>query len=153
MLFLVRHYLFLPQIVAAVFGYMVWVALDRTPPLVLFDGKITPGIVNPGEHDVKVLWRARYSGRDCPGLTQRELIDSGRHLWPELKRVRGGIFEPDADNPLLGTVSTPPLYIPNMLPGKAEYRVTQFYYCNWLQRLLNWPIVEVSPFITFEVSK
>lgn len=151
--FLIRHYLFLPQIFALIAVYVVWIALDRTPPLVLIQGSITPFIVHPDEKAVSVTWQAEFSGRDCPGLTQRELIDSGKHIWPELKRARAGVFTPSKTNPKIGTVSTPPLQIPNMLPGAAEYRVTQFYYCNWLQRALNWPIIQVSPFIPFEVER
>lgn len=152
MAFLVRHYLFIPQIVACVVAYVVWTALDRTPPLTLFDGEVVPNIVHIDERDVQVFWKAHYSGRDCPGLSQRELVDSGRHLWPELKRMRAGVFMASQENPRLGTVITPPLTIPNMLPGRAHYRVTQFYYCNWLQRLLNWPIIQTSPLVPFEVA-
>jgi hypothetical protein len=151
--FLMRHYLFLPQIVAIFFGYLTWLAMDRTPPLILFDGKVTPAIVRKGQEGVKVVWDADFAGRDCPGYSQRELVDSGHHLWPELRRARAGIFKADPDHPLTGKVVTPPLIIPNLLPGPARYRVTQFYYCNWLQRLLEWPIIQTSPFIKFEVVK
>ena len=148
------RYFFLPQIIAVFFGYIVWLATDRTPPLTLFDGQIIPNIVRPGEQ-VSILWQAYYSGRDCPGDTQREQIDSKRHLYTENKRARAGVFKAAPGTPFLGTVETPPLNIPDppWSPGRAKYRVTQFYYCNWFQRLTEWPIVQVSPFIFYEVTK
>lgn len=135
------------------FGIFSWMAFDRKPPLVLYDGKIIPSIVYPGQKNVEVVWRARFSGRDCPGYTQRELIDSGHNLWPKRKRARGGVFHPDRNGSLVGTVTTPPLSIPmRIAPGRAYYRVTQFYYCNALQRWFRWPIVQPSVKIPFTVA-
>jgi hypothetical protein len=150
----VNHYYYIPQIVAiAIVGPLTWMAFDRTPPLILHDGVITPNPVHTGQKDVSVTWRATYAGRDCPGLTQRELVDSRRSLWPQLIRERKGVLKTDVDDRFRGTVTTPPLAIPDMAPGKACYRVTQFYYCNILQRIFDWPIVQVSPCIDFEVIK
>ncbi|HMF51782.1 MAG TPA: hypothetical protein VK603_24205 [Candidatus Saccharimonadales bacterium] len=147
------RYFGIPQIIAICFvGPVAWMALDRRPPLILYDGQLSPSKVQAGQTDVKVVWRAKFAGRDCGGLTQRELIDSKRYLWPALARSRAGIFQPDPNNKNEGTVVTPPLSIPDsMSPGRATYRVSQFYYCNALQRIMQWPIVAVSPPIEFEV--
>ena len=151
---LYEYFYFIPQLAAllivAPLVWMLW--MDRVPPLVLYDGRIEPFQVYPGQTDVKVVWHARFSGRDCPGYSQRELVDYKLNLWPKLKRARGGVFHPSDSDLLVGTVTTPPLDIPKQVElGPAEYRVTQFYYCNPLQRWLGWPIVEKSVPIRFEV--
>ena len=147
-----KHYYFIPQIVAVlIVGPLVWMAMDRTPPLILSNGIIAPHEVHR-QQTVSVIWHAKFSGQHCPGVTQRELIERKSHnIWPKEARQRKGIFIPEKNNPYLGTVVTPPLTIPDMSAGKACYRVTQFYFCNWLQRVMNWPIVQVSPCIDFEV--
>lgn len=150
------RYYFLPQLVAVlIVSPLAWMALlDRVPPLALYDGAIIPSQVVPGQADVEVVWRARFSGRDCPGDTQREIIDSEGNLWPKLRRARGGVFHPSKENMFEGTVTTPPLDIPKQVaPGRARYQVTQFYYCNWLQRLWDWPTVHKSVPIWFEVRE
>lgn len=148
-----QRYFFLPQIIAVfIFGPIAWMAFDRTPPLRLYDGQIIPSTVAPGQTDVEVKWKADFSGRDCPGYSQRELVDSKRGLWAQLRRSRAGVFIPDKDKPEKGTVTTPPLSIPAMAPGKASYKVTQFYFCNPLQMVLHWPIIQPSPYIYFEVA-
>lgn len=152
--FVQRHFYFIPQmfalLVVAPMFYML--VLDRTPPLVLYDGRVDPAQVYPGQVGVRVIWRATFSGRDCPGYSQRELVDGQDNIWPKLKRVRGGVFHPSAGNPRDGTVTTPPLDIPSQMEfGRAQYRVTQFYYCNFLQRWLRWPIVQKSIPIRFRV--
>lgn len=146
-------YYFIPQLVAIFIVLPIaWMAMDRTPPLRLYDGAIIPSRVKPLEHNITVMWRADFSGRDCGGTTQRELIDSQKNLWPKQARARRGVFIPAYEGALTGTVMTPPLSIPNMAPGRATYRVTQFYYCNWIQRLFDWPIISESPPIYFEVE-
>lgn len=148
-----KSFYFIPQIIALlVAGPILWAAFDRTPPLRLHHGAIEPPTV-PRGGTVSVVWLANYSGRDCPGYSQREIIDSESDLWPKLTRERRGVYRPSADNPRVGVVTTPPLTIPSQISaGEAQYRVTQFYYCNWLQKLLAWPIVEKSPPIYFEVK-
>lgn len=148
------QFYFAPQIIAVVvIAPLFWMAfLDRTPPLVLYDGHFSPNQVYPGQENIRITWRARFSGRDCPGYSQRELVDSERNLWPKLRRARGGVFHPSADDPYDGTVTTPPLTVPKQMEvGLAEYRVTQFYYCNILQRVLHWPVVQKSVPIQFKV--
>jgi hypothetical protein len=147
-----KNYYFIPPIVAIfIIAPIAWMVFDREPPLDLYSGRIIPSQVAPG-HEVSVVWQARFSGRDCPGYSQRELIDSRRNLWPELIRERRGKFHPSNEDPLIGTVTTPPLVIPEqMVKGTAYYQVTQFYFCNRLQILLRWPIIKPSVPIEFEV--
>ena len=147
------RFFFLPELIAVfIVAPVAFMTLDRTPPLKLHSGRMLPDVVYQGQRGVEVQWRAHYAGRDCPGISQREIIDSKNNLWPKMARSRRGIFKADADNPLEGDVITPQLSIPPQIePGKAQYRVTQFYFCNALQRWLDWPIIEVSPSINFEV--
>ena len=137
-----HNYFFIPEIIAFfIIMPLAWWVTDRTPPLILFDGKIEPYYVHRSE-TVQVTWRAQFSGRDCGGLSQREMVDSGRGLYPQLARDRKGVFVPGDSNSNIGSVQTPPLVIPDgMAYGTASYKVTQFYYCNWLQRFFHWPIV------------
>jgi len=148
------HFYYIPQIIAIlIVAPILWAVFDRTPPLKLYDGSISPQQVARGQN-VSVIWHARFSGRDCPGLSQRELVDADGNLWPKLARGRKGIFRPNPLDKKQGIVTTPPLSIPDQMSyGVAQYRVTQFYYCNWLQKIMRWPIVEVSPPIQFEVVR
>lgn len=151
---LYSNYYFLPPLIALlVVAPVAWMLfIDRAPPLVLYDGHLVPDKVYPGQVNVQVLWRARFAGRDCGGYSQRELVDAQANLWPKLTQPRAGIFHPSPGNPMDGTVTTPPLEIPpQMTLGPARYRVTQFYYCNWLQRWLDMPIVQTSVAIELEV--
>jgi hypothetical protein len=169
-------------VLAVVAAPLVWFAADRTPTFRLKDGVIEPNTIHkrqwqleagsttwknvdtgkeitlkegekPPAASAAVIWKwAEFSGRDCPGNTSRELVDSHRNLFPFLTRARAGVFHPDANDSAHGYVTTPPLVIADaMAPGPAVYYVTVFYYCNWLQRLLDWPIVAKYPPIQFEV--
>lgn len=146
------QFYYIPQIIALlIVAPLAWWAFDRQPPLTLVEGKVIPYTVERGQANVTVTWRARFSGRDCPGFTQRELVDSQKNLWPKLLRERRGVFHEQKARS--GIVTTPPLAIPlQMAPGRATHRVTNIYYCNWLQRLLRWPIVSPSPYIPFNVA-
>lgn len=146
------RFYFIPFTVALLLSPLIWMAFfDTTPPLVLYDGSVMPSKVYPGQGGVTVTWHAHFSGRDCGGLSQRSLIDSQGNIWIKHKRGRKGVFHASKADPLEGTVTTPPLDIPNMKYGKACYRVTQFYYCNPLQRWLDRPIVQKSICINFQV--
>jgi hypothetical protein len=152
------RYRLIPELIVLACIPFIWWTLDRTPPLELYDGQIIPDEVHPGQ-SVRVRWHARFAGRDCPGNSQRELVlvttadgVPANKLYPERRRARGGIFKAEPNNPFVGTVQTPPLLIPpDMPPGDATYQVTQYYYCNWWQRFLQWPIHKESPLIPFTV--
>lgn len=152
------RYRLLPQLIILICAPFIWWLLDRTPPLDLYAGEVVPNIVRPGQL-VEVKWRARFAGRDCPGNSQREIVlveledgTPANKLYAENLRARGGIFQPSPNDPFDGTVNTPLLLIPLDMPaGEATYQVTQHYYCNWLQRLLQIPITKPSPKIPFRV--
>lgn len=148
-----KHYFFIPQILAVlIVGPLAWMAADRTPPLILHDGVITPYQVRKNQTGVTLVWKAHFSGRDCPGLSQREFVSEiRRDIFPQLAAQRAGIFKPSDHDPMEGTVTVPSLSIPDMPNGPGGYQVTQFYFCNILQEWLHWPIVQRSPYVRFEV--
>jgi hypothetical protein len=37
--------------------------------------------------------------------------------------------------------------------GPATYTVTNFFYCNWVQELLDWPITVHQPAIEFTIHE
>ena len=155
--------------------YLMMLYLDRDPPLILYDGQITPYIrynEETKEREVwrKVMWRAHRRKApwlntllyakddperwDCGGLTLRQIVHKRTHqLLPIATRERKGVFHPDPDDKYDGTVTTPDFLIGYLLPqGDATYQVTQFYYCNWLQILLDKPIVQPSPVLVFSIT-
>jgi len=132
---------------------LLWMALDREPTFTLLEGSIIPNPIRRGE-TATIVWRVKYSGSVCEGKMQREIIDARRQLWPYVIRERGAKYHPDPDYPGYGWIETVPLTLPDgIAPGPASYRATVFWYCNWLQRQLEWPIVVDRPVITFEVKE
>ena len=129
-----------------------WWILDRVPVYKLGPGIVEPSAAKPGE-EVTITWHAEFSGRECPGKSQREAISLVDHqLYLVEPRERRGEYHPSKEDPLKGSVTTPPFVIPyGMASGPAVYKVYNFFYCNWLQKVLNWPIVYESPTIPFTV--
>lgn len=159
--YLAHRFYFLPQIIVAfIIAPIGWMLMDRTPPLTLYDGRIEPNVVRQYQTGVSVTWRAHQNrgGQDCPGFSQREIIDSSQHIDIKVIRSRRGVFTPDSNNPLVGTVNTPPLDIGgDLLPGPVYYKVTNWYFCTPLIRWLyayvgiDWSIKVESPLIKFQV--
>ncbi len=122
---------------------VAWALVDREPPWTRIEGSIDP--TNAGSEFV-VHWRTTPLERECSGTIQIE-ISSKQAVWPVLKRTVNPFLK-------LGQVDymTPPWPLAvTVPPGIAIYRATSFWYCNWVQRLLNWPVVQVGPDIQFEV--
>ena len=74
-------------IAAAVAAWIALMAFDREPPWIRIEGTLDPPAVQRGHelqaHFIAVLAQPeRTEPRYCPGRVQREIIDSGRHLWP-----------------------------------------------------------------------
>lgn len=130
---------------------LLYMALEREPTFTLLDGALIPSPIKRGEK-AQVIWHVKFSGSFCEGKMQREIIDSRRQLWPYVIRDRSARFVADPTNPGYGWIETAPLQLPDgIATGPATYRVTVFWYCNWLQRKLEWPIVVDRPVINFEV--
>jgi len=132
------------EVIAVVLTVFIgWPIIDRRPPWVRLYGHIEPTHAG-GEFSVQ--WHTTPLREGCPGQLQIE-VQSGKVIWPVLRRqvsdtlVLGQTSYKTAPWPLALTVP----------PGKAIYRVTSFWYCNWFQEMFNWPIIQVGPDIEFEV--
>lgn len=133
-----------------VIGPIAWMAFDRNPPWWRLHGTVEPYRVHRGER-ITATYTASPLTRYCPGKVQREVIDVQRNLWPKLSASTVASWEQDHDA-VTGTVITPGVIIPpSAAYGSAVYRVTTFWYCNPLQRWLDWPIVQVGPDLPFEI--
>ncbi len=130
-------------IILALLSPFAWMIADREPPWTRLSGHIDPTM--PGDTFV-VHWKTTPLKRWCPGLVQTEII-SGSIIWPVLRRrVSSEMYVGQID------YDTQPWPLDaDTLPGRAIYRVTTFWYCNWLQDRLNWPIIQVGPDIPFVV--
>ena len=148
----------LQEIIAICIGLFIvaplaWWATDRTPPQVRLVGTLLPPIVVRGEA-VRVRYTTTKRVRaDCPGVVQQEIVDSQNTIFSKFARAVGpAIFEPDPNNPNQDILIGHPVIIPEQVaPGQATFRTVTFRYCNWLQRILHWPIVQIGPDIHFEV--
>lgn len=124
--------------------FLYW-ALDREPPWVRLSGTIEPA--EAGGY-FRVHWQTTPLKRACGGTLQIEIM-SGRLIWPVLLR-------PVSEQLKIGQTEYTPEPWPvfsDIPPGEATYRVTSFWYCNWMQSFFDWPIVQVGPDIKFIVLK
>lgn len=142
------------EIVAALFAIFVvsplayW-TFDSTPPWTRISGRIDP---TPAGGWILAHWKTTPLTRRCPGIIQIEII-VGDLIWPVFSRpAKTGLGE--AVNIEFGQHewNPPPWPLPRDIPpGPAIYRVTSFWYCNWLQELDGWGISQVGPDIPFTV--
>lgn len=153
---------FWPELLAVlVIGPIGYMAMDRTAPQVRERGFIiahdVPGCATEQDAEDQRCW-PRIGGffdvhwistphvRDCPGVVQVEVMQ-GNVIWPVMKR---GVF-----NPPVGSIAVDPdpWPVPDYIrPGKAVYRVSTFWQCNLLQRVLpNFSIYQVGPDLEFHV--
>jgi len=136
-----------------IFAPVLFMLLDREPTYTLISGNIIPSTVHRGD-PASVIWYVKTTNRSCPGKMQRDIVDSRRQLWPYVIRERAARFVPDPENPGYGWIETPTLLMPEgIATGPATYHVTVFWYCNWLQEKLEWPVVVDRPAIRFEVAE
>jgi hypothetical protein len=145
--------LHMPWIVALfIIGPFLYLAMDRSNPWIRISGTLEPSIVEAGTETTATFRVTRFT-RYCEGTVQREIIDSQKNIFPKLSRQTVGIWEP-TEIPDVGTIATPPVIIPDLAaPGPAIYRVQTFFYCNWLQKVFQWPIIQVGPDIEFMITK
>jgi hypothetical protein len=145
-------------IAAAVAGWIALMAFDRAPPWIRIEGTLDPPAVQRG-HEVQAHYIAvlpqpeQTEPRHCPGRVQREIIDSARHLWPRLSGETVAVWHAIPNEQGRGEFVTPPVQVPSQAePGPAIYRATTFFTCNWLQRVLHWPIIQQGPDIHFTIE-
>lgn len=120
-----------------------WWLADREPPWIRIWGEIQP--TRAGDL-FSVHWHTTPLSRECPGTLQVEVM-SGYVVWPVLRRQVNSELN-------IGQIDyiAPPWPLAISVPrGTAKYRVTSFWFCNWMQEWLNWPIIQVGPDVEFEV--
>lgn len=140
--------------VGAIFYLLV---LDREPPWTRLWGTIEP--THAGDL-ITPHWSTTPFARACPGTLQIEIIspgvspDGAPYIWPVLSRPLV------TDHPAGATEwVAPPWPLSKDAPPNTGYlantdtiyRVTSFWYCNKLQKLVGVPIVQVGPDIHFKV--
>ena len=136
-----RQAIWLQVVILAWLSPFAWWLSDREPPWVRLGGRIDPTVA--GEQFV-VHWRTTPFKRFCPGLVQVEII-SGNIIWPVLRRN----VSRDTYVGQTQYITDPWPLDSDVPPGMVTYRVSTFWYCNWLQEWINWPIIQVGPFIRF----
>ena len=143
----------------AIFGFM---AVDRGEIMTYKGFYLSPQKISPGGTMTAALSVVRY--KECPGTVKRVLIFNGGliyHYDAVPAALQGSIEFPAAQRkmtefPIEGTINrvfTIPLdsdmfRIPR---GPAIYKAEISYYCNILQKVLNWPILLRTPEMPFEL--
>jgi hypothetical protein len=144
-------------IAAAVAAWLVLMAFNREPPWIRIEGTLDPPAVQRGHqvqaHFIAVLPEPeQHAPRYCPGRVQREIVDNARHVWPRLSGETVAVWRAIPNGQGRGEFVTPSVRVPDEAePGPAIYRVTTFFTCNWLQRVLHWPIIQQGPDLPFTV--
>lgn len=132
----------LEVIILILLSPFAWWLADRDPPWVRLKGYIAP---TPAGTEFVVDWTTTPLVRECKGQIQIEII-SGYMIWPVLRRQ----INPALVVGMTHYVTPPWVLDSDVPPGKTTYRVTTFWYCNWLQEVLHIPVIQVGPEIEFE---
>ena len=126
---------------AAVTGY--W-AQDRDAPVRFVNIAIDPKPVSPGK--IMLVHYDIVRKKTCQVKLEQVLFDSQRvrYVLSELSYVADPGFG-GSDRFAI------PIQLPYVInPGMAHYRAVRIYYCNPLQRWLQWPIIVEVPDVPFE---
>lgn len=130
---------------AGLLGY--WVS-DRDPPAKLIDVQtITPVVHDNGV--VKVIYKLERT-RYCRVRVEQVLYDSENIRFPALDLD----FAIDPGRQKMGVDAIGmAVKIPEWFAkGPAIHRAVRAYYCNPLQKFLDWPVLLVGPNIEFMVE-
>lgn len=123
---------------------LTFMALDRNNPVKIISQTLE-GDMRPSK-TVTVVWEA-VSTRSCTGTARQWLVAMNGIVYDYAQRptvIRGtgvvkGRYAIQFDLPY------------NIPPGLTKREVQIQYYCNWLQWVLNWPIVIDREPIWFEI--
>lgn len=123
-------------------GPLVWLTLDRAPPIILISGEATPAEVYPGGK-FHIRWLAINPPRVCPGILHRSIVDSEGVVWT-LETAPAVLGEnsdfSNAPQQMIGRENTVPR---GVALGTAIVKTHAEYVCNFTQRL--WPIGVIQP--------
>ena len=148
------HRAFISELIAAAVAIFIvapiaWLGFDNDAPWIRLSGTIEP--TNAGGL-IYVHWKTTPLHRRCHGSIQVEIIsvnDSSELIWPTLSRSSQ---TGQSRNVKLGQTSWDPPGWPlsrDVPPGPTIYRVTSFWYCNWVQEWFDSPITQIGPDIMF----
>lgn len=128
---------------AGVVAPITYQALDRDVPYQRSQGEMIPP--NPHPLDwVEVRWHGRVV-RDCPGMVERKIIDSTRHVFT-LEATPATYYQAVNAEGLIRKFQLPA----GLAPGGARYIAITKFWCNWTQRIL--PITVDRPPVDFIVA-
>jgi hypothetical protein len=155
-----RKYVLVAHITGAIlslclFGPLFFMALDREPPFKRLEGSLVPDRVDRGGSAVVRYVTTKRFRSDCPGQVQQEIVDSQNTIFSKLARETGpSRWEEFPGDPRKEIFYGRPVAIPEQAaPGRALFRTVTFRYCNFVQRLLHWPIVQIGPDLHFTINE
>ena len=140
------------HLLAASFGalvfYLAFLAFNRSDPVHIIDQSIT-GVrgdpIRPGS-TVAIRWVAEGVRPQCSGYIRRRMVSATQVVY-EFENVTSVLQY--SNSKAFERVLTLPI---SFAPGKATYEARGHYYCNWVQRVLDWPVVISRTPITFMVE-
>lgn len=138
------------HILATLFGFsfvvpVTYMALDREPPIELYDGVTVPDQIERGEN-YRLRWVAKRN-RSCPGTVYHRIIDSQNILWSfaDSPALGSAIILAPTPTPVAGVERTVPS---NIALGPATIITTAEYACNFTQWLYpiyrRWPDIKTT---------
>lgn len=134
---------------AAFVFYVAFQAFNRSDPIHIIDQSVT-GVqgnpIRPGS-TVAIRWVATGLNPQCTGYIRRRMISSTQVVY-EFENVPS-VLQTLSQRREFERVLTLPI---SFAPGKAIYEARGHYYCNWVQRVLDWPVVISRTPITFMVE-
>jgi hypothetical protein len=142
---------------------IVWMAFDRTPPFIrLKEGSTVVEVPAPPNAPIELkdrLWVAvRYVTTrpvrpegDCPGIVQQEFLDEfGNFSSKYAKETGPARWEEDPSDPNHMIFTGRPILVPDNILGSFVLTTVTFRYCNFVQRILYWPIEQNGPPLVFK---
>lgn len=124
---------------------LVYMALDRSTPIIISEGRIEPNLLTPGE-TATLIWKATIV-RDCEGSIRRVFTDAAGFVTisEPFPAVYISIFTASKQE-FRKELKLPP----KMTDGQGKYQIDRTFWCNPVQRYL-WPIHDISEPIYFNV--
>lgn len=134
---------FITLSLAATLGY--WTQ-DRRPPTRIMEVRALTEVVRPGGN-VLIYYEVERE-RGCHVHVEQIIFDSQRRRIAAPDEDYTGAPGPARQDTFALSVSIPT----NVSEGTARYRAIRSYYCNPIHRWFDWPIVVVTPDITFTIG-
>ncbi len=137
-------------IAVALFAPVMWMALDRSPPFVVTNGRIDPPrpMVNSS---ITVTWDVK-STKSCQpssnSTVTRSIIDS-KGIAHKYSPVHATYGTPEQERRNKDEIRRIVL-LPENITGPAKYTSVACYACNPIQEL--WPICVQMPELAFEID-